>query len=192
MYGTVRTVVWEDGGGNPASYPMREENSSPVGTVEHRAGKRSFMAHSYSSCLIHYVFSTKERRKSISSEMRERLWAYIGGIASDHGMRATVVGGTDDHVHALISLPATLSVAKAIQLIKGGSSKWIHDTFPTHGDFAWQEGYGAFGIGVSGLTSTIAYIKAQEEHHKTRSFEEEFLAFLDRHDMEYDARYVLG
>jgi len=107
-------------------------------------------------------------------------------------MKALAVGGTDDRVHMLVSLPATLPVAKAIQLIKGGSSKWIHDTFPTHADFAWQEGYGAFSISVSGVKETIAYIDSQEQHHRTRSFEEEFLAFLKKHGIDYDERHVLG
>ena len=150
------------------------------------------MAHSYSSCLVHCVFSTKERRKSIPCELRQRLWPYLGGIARENGMKGLAVGGTDDHVHMLVSLPATLPVAKAIQLIKGGSSKWIHDTFPTHADFAWQEGYGAFSISVSGVKETIAYIDSQEQHHRTRSFEEEFLAFLKKHGIDYDERHVPG
>ena len=150
------------------------------------------MAHSYSSCLMHYVFSTKNRRKTISSELRERLWPYLGGIARENDMKALAVGGTDDHVHILVSLPATVSVSKAIQLIKGGSSKWIHETFPFHADFAWQEGYGAFSIGTSGVKDTMRYVDAQEEHRRTKTFEEEYLAFLKKHDIEYDERYVWG
>ncbi|MGD2110427.1 MAG: IS200/IS605 family transposase [Phycisphaerae bacterium] len=150
------------------------------------------MPHSYFNCLIHYVFSTKNRRKAISAEIRERLWAYIGGIARENGMKALAVGGMEDHVHLLVTLPATLSVAKAAQLIKGGSSKWVHETFPAMKEFAWQEGYGAFSIGTSGAEDTIAYIVRQEEHHRTRSFEDEFVAFLNRHGIDYDPRYVFG
>lgn len=150
------------------------------------------MAHSYSSCLMHYVFSTKNRRKTIAPELRERLWAYLGGIARENHMKALAVGGTYDHVHILVSLPATVSVSKAIQLIKGGSSKWIHETFPFHADFALQEGYGAFSIGISGVKNTTRYVDAQEEHHRTKTFEEEYLAFLKKHDIEYDERYVWG
>jgi len=83
-----------------------------------------------------------------------------------------------------------MSVAKAVQLIKGGSSKWVHDTFPRHRKFAWQEGYGAFSVSVSQMKSVIAYIDAQKEHHRKRSFQEEFLEFLDKHEVEYDPRYV--
>jgi len=107
-------------------------------------------------------------------------------------MKALAVGGTENHVHALISLPSTLTVAKAIQLVKGSSSKWIHETFPTHATFAWQEGYAAFSIGVSGVSETIAYINSQEEHHRTRTFEEELKGLLARHDIEYDERHVFG
>jgi REP element-mobilizing transposase RayT len=150
------------------------------------------MSHSYSTSLLHCVFSTKGRRKLITPDLAERLWPYLGGIARDNAMKALAVGGVDDHVHILLSLPATVSVAKAIQLIKGGSSKWIHDTFPVHRGFAWQEGYGAFSIGVSQIEATIAYIQSQPEHHRTKTFEEEFLGFLKKHGIEYDLRYVWG
>ena len=150
------------------------------------------MPHSYSSCLVHYIFSTKERRKIISPEVHERLWAYLGGIARENGMKALAIGGTDDHVHVLVSLPSTLPVAKAIQLLKGRSSKWLHDTFPGMKSFAWQEGYGAFSIGVTGVDDTVAYIAGQEKHHRTWTFEQEYVAFLKKHDIDYDDRYVFG
>jgi len=153
---------------------------------------RTIVPHSYVSCYIHYVFSTKNRRKIISPEIKERLWAYMSGIARENNMKTLSVGGTSDHVHILLDLPSTMSVAKAIQLIKGGSSRWISETFPTLSKFAWQEGYGAFSIGVSGIESTIAYIQSQEEHHRARTFEEEFLAFLEKHKIAYDERYVWG
>ena len=141
---------------------------------------------------MHYVFSTKERRNTLSADLRERLWPYLGGIARENGLKVLALGGTDNHVHLLVSVSSTLSVAKVIQLIKGGSSKWIHDTFPAHAKFAWQEGYGAFSIGVSGVDDTIRYIKAQEQHHRSRSFEEEYLGFLEKHGLEFDERYIWG
>lgn len=150
------------------------------------------MPHSYSSCLIHYAFSTKERRKTILPVWRERLFAYIGGIARANDMKALAVGGMEDHVHVLVSLPSTLAIAKAVQLLKGGSSKWVHDTIPEAMAFAWQEGYGAFSVGISAIQDTIAYINNQEEHHRTRSFEEEFVAFLKRHGIQYDPKHVFG
>jgi putative transposase len=150
------------------------------------------MSHSYSSTLMHCVWSTKERRRLLKPELRDRLWPYIGGIARENEMKAVEIGGVEDHIHALVSLPATLPLAKAMQLLKGGSSKWIHDTFPSQREFAWQEGYGAFSVSISGLEETRAYIRNQEEHHRTRTFEQEYTAFLKRHGIEYDERYVFG
>lgn len=85
--------------------------------------------HSFVSCLMHVVFSTKERRPWITSEIQDRLWPYLGGIARENKMKALKVGGVEDHVHILLSLPSTLDIAKAVQLLKGNSSKWIHETF---------------------------------------------------------------
>ncbi len=150
------------------------------------------MAHSYCSCLIHYAFSTKGREKIISADVLSRLCPYMGGIARENDMKAIAVGGANDHVHLLISLPSTITIAKGVQLIKGGSSKWIHDTFPELRSFAWQEGYGAFSIAISGVADTTAYINNQHEHHRTRTFQEEFIAFLRRHGIEYDERYIWG
>ena len=149
------------------------------------------MAHSYASCLYHCVWSTKQRQQLITPELQERLWPYIGGIAKQNRMKTLAVGGVEDHMHVLLSLPSTLNVSKALQLIKGGSSKWIHDTFQEQRDFAWQEGYGAFSIGINQVDDTIAYIERQAEHHRKRSYQDEFLAFLQRHAIEYDPRYVL-
>jgi putative transposase len=146
--------------------------------------------HSFNSCLIHCVWSTKNRASFLDSDLRERLWPYLGGIASENKMKALAVGGAADHVHILISLPGTLSVAKAIQLLKGNSSKWIHATFPRLAGFAWQEGYGAFSIGVSGVGMTMAYIRNQAEHHKQRTFREELVAMLRKHGLDYDERML--
>jgi REP element-mobilizing transposase RayT len=150
------------------------------------------MSHSYVSSFFHCVFSTKERETSISVDLQERLWPYIGGIARENMMKAVAVGGTSDHLHVLLSLPSTLAIAKAIQLVEGASSKWVHETFPKHRDFAWQEGYAAFSIGISQFQDTIAYIQSQEAHHRKQTFQEEFIAFLKKHGIEYDERYVWG
>lgn len=98
------------------------------------------MPHSYIQCRLHSIFSTKTRRNLIPADVQPRLWAYIGGIARDNDITALAVGGTDNHVHALLAIPATLTIAKAMQLIKGGSSLWLRATFPTLAGFAWQEG----------------------------------------------------
>ena len=142
--------------------------------------------HAFTSCYLHCVWSTKERRCLIPPALQQRLWPYLGGIARANRMAALAVGGVEDHVHVLLSLSATLPIAKAIQLLKGNSSKWIHESFPEHRTFEWQEGYGAFSVGVSGLASTVHYIRDQTEHHRRRSFEDEFVAFLKRHGTHYD------
>jgi REP element-mobilizing transposase RayT len=114
----------------------------------------------------------------------------MGGIARENKFRLLHAGGVDDHVHLLLSLSKVLSISKAIQLIKGGSSKWVHDTFPEHRMFEWQEGYGAFSISVSEKQRTIRYIDNQPDHHKKVDFKMEYLSFLDAHDIEYDIRHV--
>ena len=116
--------------------------------------------HSFVSCLMHCVFSTKERRRLITPEMQSRLYPYLGGIARENKMKAPSVGAVEDHVHLLLSVPSTLSIAKSVQLLKGNSSKWVHETFPTQRLFEWQEGYGAFSVAISGVGDTIRYIQS--------------------------------
>jgi REP element-mobilizing transposase RayT len=139
---------------------------------------------------MHCTFSTKERYPFIGSDLESRLWPYIGGIARENRMKALAIGGTADHLHALLSLPGMMSFAKAVQLIKGGSSKWVHDNFPKLRKFEWQEGYGAFSVSASQVPRTIAYINNQKEHHRKKTFEEEFLELLTKHGIEHDPRYI--
>jgi putative transposase len=146
--------------------------------------------HSFVSCQIHCVWSTKKRAPFLDSDLRERLWPYLAGIARENQIKSIAVGGVADHVHILISLPGTISVSKAIQLLKGNSSKWIHETFPKLNSFGWQEGYGAFSIGVSGIEATISYIRNQEEHHRKRTFREEFVMMIRKHGLEYEERML--
>ena len=148
------------------------------------------MSHTYVCELVHCVFSTKQRRPLIRPEFQNDLWSFLGGTARKNEFKALIVGGTENHVHILLSLPATMAVAKAVQLMKGASSRWLNESHARH--FEWQQGYGAFTVSVSQKGQTIAYIQAQAEHHRKRSFEEEFIAFLKRHDVEYDPRYVWG
>ena len=148
------------------------------------------MSHTYVSDLVHCVFSTKERRNLIAPETQPQLWSFLGGIARKNGFKAIVVGGTENHVHVLLSLPAVMPLAKAMQLIKGASSHWMNENH--NQGFAWQEGYGAFTVGISQKADTIAYIQSQAEHHRKRSFEDEFVALLKRHGVEYDPQHVWG
>jgi putative transposase len=146
--------------------------------------------HSFVSSLHHCVFATKGREPWLTPDIRERLWPYLGGIARENDMKTLAIGGVADHVHLLLSLSATMSLSKAMQLLKGNSSKWLHETFPRLRSFAWQEGYGAFSIGVSGIEETRLYIDNQEEHHRTRTYLEEVIMFLNRHRLPFDERMI--
>jgi len=142
--------------------------------------------HAFTYSLYHCVWSTKGRHPLLGPEIQTRLWPYLGGIARANRMSALAVGGVADHVHILLSLPATQSISKAIQLLKGNSSKWLHEEFAELRTFSWQEGYGAFTIGMSGVPETKNYIGTQAEHHKKKTFQEEFKSFLDKHGLTYD------
>jgi len=142
--------------------------------------------HAFTSSLYHCVWSTKGRQPVLTPETLSRLWPYLGGIARANKMAALAIGGVADHVHILLSLPTTLTLSKAIQILKGNSSKWLHEDFPELRLFAWQEGYGAFTIGMSGVDDTKNYIATQVEHHRKKTFQEEFRSFLDKHGLPYD------
>ena len=150
------------------------------------------MSHTYSCNRVHVVFSTKDRCKRIPAERQARLWGYMAGIAHHHGFEAIRIGGTEDHVHALLVLPPTVPLAKAVQILKGCSSKHLNETAKFGEKFAWQEGYGAFSVSASQTPIVARYIESHAAHHAKCTFEEEFLAFLRKHGLEYDPKYVLG
>ncbi|MGA2033704.1 MAG: IS200/IS605 family transposase [Thermoguttaceae bacterium] len=150
------------------------------------------MANTYTSLHYHVIFSTKNREPWIRSEFEQRIWAYLGGSAKKNKMKPLQIGGTEDHVHVLIGAPAVLAPAKIAQLIKGGSSAWIQETFPPMSGFGWQDGYGAFTVSTSNLPSVIDYIQGQREHHRAKTFQEEYRELLRRHEIEFDERYVWG
>jgi len=135
------------------------------------------------------VFSTKDRRNSIPKEWQPRLWSYLGGICRNHEMIPIAIGGTENHAHLLLVLPSTLSLAKAVALLKANSSKWMGEQGCK---FSWQEGYGAFSVSVSNLERVIQYIQNQESHHRKTKFEDEFRAILRKHGIEYDPNWVFG
>jgi REP element-mobilizing transposase RayT len=148
------------------------------------------MANTYSALYYHIIFSTKHRQPWIKPDIEERIWSYLGGIARENDMTALKDGGTEDHVHIVLGAPPKIAPSKAVQLIKGGSSKWIHDTFPTLRGFEWQDGYAAFTVSKSDVADVQQYIENQREHHRTRTFQEEYVEFLKRHGVEYDERYL--
>ena len=150
------------------------------------------MANTYASLHYHLVFSTKNRQRWIGPDVEERVWAYLGGIAKRNKVKPLEIGGIDDHVHLLLGAPAVLAPATMARLIKGGSSAWIHETFPHMRGFGWQDGYGVFTVSNSQTPVVIEYIKSQREHHHARTFEEEYRELLKRHGIECDERYAWG
>ena len=148
------------------------------------------MGNSFIANYQHVVFSTKERQNLLTAEIQTRLWPYLGGIARENKMTSLCAGGMPDHVHILLSIPTTIAISKAVQLIKGGSSKLINEEFGKQ--FAWQEGYGAFSVSTSQLPVVRDYINNQKEHHTQFGFQAEFLTMLKQNEIEYDERYVWG
>jgi REP element-mobilizing transposase RayT len=148
------------------------------------------MPQSYASLHCHFIFSTKHRLPLITADIQPRLFEYLGGIFRASGSVLIKAGGMPDHVHLLASLPRDLSVADVMRLVKTNSSGWLHDTFPGLEDFAWQAGYGAFAVSYSQVKTVQRYINRQADHHRKRTFQEEFLEFLQRHDIAYDERYL--
>jgi REP element-mobilizing transposase RayT len=135
------------------------------------------MPDSFVANRVHCVFSTKNRAKSIPATLQPRLWSFIAGIAQENGIKPIAIGGFNDHAHFLIALPPTIALAKAMQLIKAGSSKWCNQNF---GEFEWQVGYSAVSVGTSMLEKTKAYIRNQREHHRRRDFAEEWRLFSQK------------
>ena len=148
------------------------------------------MAQSLSKILLHLVFSTKNRESLIDPQIRPALHAYLAGGVRALGSEAYRVGGVADHVHIACTLPRTLTVSKLLEEIKKSSSAWIKQQSPTCHDFAWQAGYGAFSLGQSQLDALITYIDGQEEHHRHRTFKDEFVVLLERYGVDYDERHV--
>lgn len=148
------------------------------------------MAHTYTSLHYHCIFSTRNREPHIDVDLRPKLFPYMGGIVRSIGGSALLINGVADHVHMLMSLPARLTMADAMRLIKTNSSKWIHEQSPARSSFSWQTGYGAFSVSKSTVNDVSAYIANQEQHHQKMTFKEEFIAFLKRHELEYDERYI--
>jgi REP element-mobilizing transposase RayT len=148
------------------------------------------MPHSYSSIMVHVVFSTKDRQPQLDNALEERLYPYLGGILRELGGKLFAVNGVEDHIHLLVSIKATMSVAEIVGKIKGSSSKWVHETFPDRSRFAWQRGYAAFSVSESQVARVAAYIERQKIHHKKVSFRDEFLRLLQGHRISADEKYL--
>jgi REP element-mobilizing transposase RayT len=148
------------------------------------------MAHTFTHLLTHIVFSTKERRPLLDADLKSRLFPYLGGIIRAHDGKALIINGPGDHVHILASLAAKHSLSDLMRELKADSSGWIHENIPNQKMFAWQIGYGAFSVSHSNMAEVEKYIANQEEHHRNISFQEEFMVFLKKHEIQYDERFL--
>ncbi len=148
------------------------------------------MPQSFACLHYHLIFSTKGRTPFLVGDLASRLYAYVGGIIRNEKGTLVAAGGMPDHVHFLVSLSRESSVSNVLRQIKSSSSKWIHETTPELRGFAWQAGYAAFAVSYSHVETVKQYIATQADHHRTVTFQEEFLAFLRRHDLEFDERYL--
>ena len=146
------------------------------------------MSHTAGNLLLHMIFSTKDRRPLIRDEIRTDLFAYLGGIIRAMKGTALAINGTCDHVHLLVRIRPVQAVAETARVVKANSSKWVHDRWKRR--FAWQKGYGAFSVSESNVPSVSRYIATQEERHKKRAFQEEYVAFLKKNKVAYDERYI--
>ena len=147
------------------------------------------MPSTHLSLHYHIVFSTKDRHPFIADEWRNRLHEYLGGLVRVADGIPEAIGGTADHVHLLVGLRATHALASFVQDIKQTSSRWIHETIGEK-NFTRQQGYGAFTVSVSNCEVVKRYIANQAEHHRTKSFQEEYVAFLKKHDVKYDEKHL--
>lgn len=147
------------------------------------------MAHTYANLLVHTIFSTKNRDALITPALKRGLLPYIGGIMRNLRGKVIESNARPDHYHGLFSIPPTLAVADALRVVKTNSSAWVHEAHHLVA-FAWQIGYGAFSVSQSSLPDVIEYIRRQDEHHRKVTFQEEFVAFLKRHGIDYDERYI--
>jgi REP element-mobilizing transposase RayT len=148
------------------------------------------MAHTYTQVLIHAIFSTKQREPYLSDEIKAELFPYLAGSLQRMKATPVIVNGPRDHVHILFSLPPALSLSDAMEKLKANASKWLHQRWPRRQAFAWQTGYAAFSVSPSNLASVRNYIARQEERHRKMTYQEEVLALLERHGIEYDPRFV--
>jgi REP element-mobilizing transposase RayT len=148
------------------------------------------MAHTYTSLLIHVVFSTSGRVPLLTDAIRLDVHAYLGGILRELDAIPIAIGGTADHVHLLTRLPANLALADCMRIVKTNSSRWVKERWTQQRRFAWQGGYGAFSVSESRRAAVTRYIRDQAQHHQRISFRDEFLTLLKNHRVEFDERYI--
>jgi putative transposase len=148
------------------------------------------MPQSLASLHIHLVFRTKNRETLITDDVRPHLHAYMATVLQNLGATPVLINSVEDHIHLLFDLGRTTSVSKAVEDIKKSSSKWIKTQGAEFAAFAWQAGYGAFAVSESNVEAVRQYVANQREHHRKKSFQEEYRQFLERHRIPFDEKYV--
>ncbi len=150
------------------------------------------MAGTYTKLIYHIIFSTKDREPLITPGLRDNLYSYIGGIIRAQEGMLHAIGGTPDHVHLVVRIKPDVSVSEIVRLVKANSSKWVNEQADRAGRFGWQSGYGAFSVSFSQLPAVRKYVQDQEEHHRKKTFQEEYQEFLKRHDISFEEKYLWG
>ena len=145
---------------------------------------------SFSKLTYHIIFATRYRRKTIRPELQHRLYEYIGGIVRKQKGHLIEIGGVEDHIHILANLSPVAAISDSIRDIKANSAKWMNELPERKDKFEWQKGYGAFTVSASQIESVCKYVQNQKEHHRVKSFEEEYIEFLQRHGIEFERRYL--
>lgn len=148
------------------------------------------MAQSLARLHIHLIFSTKERKRLLTESIRMPLHAYMTKVLVSLGCPVLIMNSVEDHVHILFDLARTVALSDVVEDVKKSSSKWMKSCGPEFAQFAWQAGYGAFAVSESHIPAVQEYIAKQQEHHRRKSFQEEFRSFLDKNRVTYDERYL--
>jgi putative transposase len=148
------------------------------------------MPQSLANLYVHLIFSTQERFPYLMKEVRPDLHAYMSTVLANLNSPAVLINSVADHVHLLFNMGRTVTLAQAVEDVKKSSSKWIKTQGPDLATFAWQAGYGAFSVSESNVPKVANYIRNQEEHHRMKTFQEEYREFLNKHKIEFDERYV--
>ncbi len=148
------------------------------------------MANTYTQIHLQFVFAVKYRAYTIAPRWKDELYKYITGIVQNHRHKLLAINGMPDHVHILTGMRPNQSVSDLMRDVKGDSSKWINERNFAPGRFEWQEGYGAFSYSKSQLPDVIAYIRNQEEHHRHKTFLEEYRQFLTLFQVDFDEQYI--
>ena len=148
------------------------------------------MPQSFHSIPIHLIWSTKNRIPLIIPEIEDELFKYIASIFHNQDSPSLVINGSRDHLHVILSLSRTITIAKLIEEVKRSSSKWIKSKGAKFEKFYWQTGYAALGVGHYNIENLKTYIRNQKEHHRRKTFKEEYIEFLEKYSINYDERYI--